>query len=113
LYSTSGLITLKLCRNAALDAGGLYSLALGIQMTSSIETAEPAPLDKIEEELLALPRAVREHLVQVLSSSLQDKDIAQLWDEEADRRHRAFVSGELTAIPAKEAIAEIRARLRK
>jgi len=78
-------------------------------MTSSIETAES--LDRIEEELLALPREVREHLAKVLESSLDGDDVEMVWDEEADRRYRAFLAGELTAIPAKEGLAQLRAQL--
>jgi hypothetical protein len=80
-------------------------------MNSSLEAAEPAPLDKIEEELLALPREVREHLARVLESSLGDNDVEMVWDQEADRRYRAFLAGELTAIPAKEGLAQLRAQL--
>jgi hypothetical protein len=82
-------------------------------MTSSIETAESAPFDKIEEELLALPREIREHLAKVLESSLGEEDVELLWDQEADRRYRAFLAGELTAIPAKEGLAQLRAQFRK
>jgi len=79
----------------------------------SIEAAQSIPLDRIEEELLALPREVREHLAKVLESSLGDDDVEMVWDQEEDRRYRAFLAGELTAIPAKEGLAQLRARLRK
>jgi hypothetical protein len=82
-------------------------------MTSSTGTAAPVSLDKIEEDLLALPREAREHLAKVLESSLGEDDVEMIWDREADRRYRAFLAGELTAIPAKEALAQLRARLRK
>ena len=78
-------------------------------MTSSIEAAES--LDRIEEELLALPREARKHLAKVLESSLGEEDVELVWDQEADRRYCAFLAGELTAIPAKEGLAQVRAQL--
>jgi hypothetical protein len=86
---------------------------IGFKMTSSIDTAAPMPLDRIEEELLALPREVREHLAKMLESSLGDDDVEMVWDQEAERRYHAFLAGELTAIPATEALAPLRAQLRK
>jgi hypothetical protein len=80
-------------------------------MSSNVETTEPVAVDKIEQELLALPREVREHLAKVLESSLGDDDVETVWDQEADRRYRAFLAGELTAIPAKEGLAQLRAQL--
>ena len=44
-------------------------------MHSSTGTAPTASLDKIEEELLALPREAREHLAKVLASSLGDDEV--------------------------------------
>ena len=78
----------------------------------SIDTTLAMPVEKLEEELLALPRSVREHLAGVLSSSLEDEDVSRVWDQEADRRFRAFLDGDLTSVPAKEAIAQLRSRLR-
>ncbi|MFL5381640.1 MAG: addiction module protein [Longimicrobiaceae bacterium] len=82
-------------------------------MSSSTGTAPTVSLEKIEEELLALPREAREHLAKVLESSLGDGEVEMVWDEEADRRYRAFLAGELTAVPAREALAQLRAQLRK
>ena len=82
-------------------------------MSSSTGTAPTVSLKKIEEELLALPREAREHLAKVLESSLGDDEVEMVWDEEADRRYRAFLGGELTAVPAKEGLAQLRAQLRK
>lgn len=79
----------------------------------SVDTTLAMPVEKLEEELLALPRVVREHLAGVLSSSLDDGDVARVWDAEADRRFRAYLAGELTSVPAKDAIAQLRSRLRK
>jgi len=82
-------------------------------MSASTEAAQPIPLDRIEEELLALPREAREHLAKILESSLGDENVEMVWDQEEDRRYRAFLAGELTAIPAKEGLAQLRAQLRK
>jgi hypothetical protein len=82
-------------------------------MSSRTEAAQPVSLDRIEEELLALPREAREHLAKVLESSLGEDDVEMAWDQEADRRYRAFLAGELTAIPAREGLAQLRAQLRK
>jgi len=82
-------------------------------MSPSTEAARPVSVDRIEEELLALPREVREHLAKVLECSLGDENVEMVWDQEEDRRYRAFLAGELTAIPAKEGLAQLRARLRK
>ena len=79
----------------------------------SVDTTLAMPVEKLEEELLALPRVVRQHLAGVLSSSLEDGDVSRVWDEEADRRFRAFLAGGLTSVPAKEAIAQLRSQLRK
>lgn len=70
------------------------------------------PLRKIEGDLLSLPREVRAHLAEVLHSSLEDEnEIAASWDEEAERRWEGYLAGEIEAVPAKEALAELRAQL--
>jgi putative addiction module component (TIGR02574 family) len=71
-------------------------------------------LEKIESDLLELPRDVRAHLAEVLLSSLDEKgDVDDEWDAEADRRYRQYLAGEVKPIPAAQALAELRARLRK
>jgi putative addiction module component (TIGR02574 family) len=75
------------------------------------------PLEKIEAELLKLPHEARAHLVEVLKSSLEDGDtdeeqIADEWAEEAHRRLQEILAGEAETIPATEAVARVRARLR-
>ena len=82
-------------------------------MTTHADPPVPASVEQIEEELLALPRAVREHLAQVLTSSLEERELARIWDEEANRRFQAYLAGELEAVDAEEGLAAIRARLRK
>ena len=50
------------------------------------------PLDQLEKDLLQLPRDVRAHLADVLAASVE-KEVAAAWDEEAERRHEAFLRG--------------------
>ncbi|HEU0053893.1 MAG TPA: addiction module protein [Longimicrobium sp.] len=69
------------------------------------------PLEKIESDLLDLPRDVRAHLAEVLLSSLDEEaDVEEEWDAEAERRYQRYRAGEVVAIPAAEALAELRAR---
>ena len=82
-------------------------------MTTHADPPVASSVEKLEEELLALPRAVREHLAQVLTSSLDERELSRVWDEEADRRFQAYLAGELDAVDAEEGLAAIRARLRK
>ena len=82
-------------------------------MTTHADPSVAISIEKMEEELLALPRAIREHLAGVLTSSLRERELSKIWDEEADRRFRAYLAGELDAVPAEEGLAAIRARLRK
>ena len=69
-------------------------------------------LDEWKQELLKLPPEVRSHLADVLAESVRG-EVEDAWDEEVQRRHQAFVRGELTAVPAKEALAELRAKMLK
>jgi hypothetical protein len=41
----------------------------------------------------------------------RDVDTSIIWDEEADRRYRAFLAGELDSVPAKEGLAQLRRRI--
>ena len=75
------------------------------------------PLEKIEAELLKLPHEDRAHLLEVLESSLEDDDVdegqvADEWAQEAHRRLEEILAGEAETIPAKDAVARLRARLR-
>jgi putative addiction module component (TIGR02574 family) len=67
-------------------------------------------LRKLEEYLLRLPAEVRAHLAELLQESLDEDAIADSWDEEAERRLDAYLAGEIKAVPAEEALAELRAR---
>lgn len=69
-------------------------------------------LEIIEAEALKLPAAERTHLLERLIVSLDtDPEIEVAWAHEADRRESALDAGETTAIPGREAIARLRARL--
>ncbi len=69
-------------------------------------------LEIIEAEALKLPAAERTHLLERLIVSLDtDPEIEAAWAQEADRRESALDAGEATAIPGREAIARLRARL--
>jgi Putative addiction module component len=72
------------------------------------------PLERIEAELLALPHDIRAQLAELLLSSLEDEDeIAEAWDEEADRRYQELLAGEVEEIPADQALAQLRAQFRR
>lgn len=69
-------------------------------------------LEIIEAEALKLPAAERTHLLERLIVSLDtDPEIEAAWAQEADRRESALDAGETAAIPGREAIARLRARL--
>jgi hypothetical protein len=73
-------------------------------------------LSDIEAEIRALPRAAQEHLLSILLEQLDhsiDPDIDGALLEEVQRRSRAFDAGLTTSIPMDEALASIRARLRR
>jgi hypothetical protein len=81
-------------------------------------------VDQLESAALSLPRPGRRRILKTLLDSLEAEPgpdaewIAEVraWmlkterevDEEADRRFRAFQAGELSSVPAKEALAELR-----
>jgi putative addiction module component (TIGR02574 family) len=76
-------------------------------------------LQQLEAEALHLPPEERADLAQRLFASLEDEDILedaaeveQAWLEEAEHRYQRYVDGETQAIPAAEAIARVRARLK-
>lgn len=67
-------------------------------------------LEQLEQELLQLPPDVRSRLADVLAESVE-REVAAAWGAEADRRYQAYLRGEIEAYPAKEALAELRAKL--
>jgi len=75
-----------------------------------------ALLERIEREAKALSREDRERLVSDLVAGLEDaplSEVDQAWIEEAERRHDAWKAGRTEAVPAEQAIAEMREKLRQ
>ncbi len=71
-------------------------------------------VEQIEAEALKLPRSVRAHLAERLISSLDDdSEIELAWEAEAERRYQQYLAGEMDSISAADALAEIRADLRR
>ena len=73
-------------------------------------------LQTIEQEAKALSREDRERLVWDLVAGLEDaplSEIDQAWIEEAERRYHAWKAGRTEAVPAGQAIAEMRGKLRQ
>jgi putative addiction module component (TIGR02574 family) len=79
----------------------------------------PLTLDQIEAEALKLTVRERADLAQRLFASLEGEEtpedpaeVEQAWLEEAERRYRRYLAGETRPVPAAEAIANVRSRLR-
>lgn len=80
----------------------------------------PAPgasnriIGQVEAEVLKLPRLVRPRLAEALIPSLdEDSEIEQAWEDEAERRYRCYLAGEEEAVPAAQALTEIRTELQR
>ncbi|HEU4558757.1 MAG TPA: addiction module protein [Longimicrobium sp.] len=69
-------------------------------------------LDELEQELLQLPPDVQARLAEVLTNNVK-RHYEAVWNEEAERRHQAYLRGELEAIPAEEVLAQVRAMIQK
>jgi len=76
-------------------------------------------LKQIEAEALHLPVEERADLAQRLFASLEGDDVLedagdveQAWLEEGERRYQRYLAGETQPVPAAEAIARVRARLK-
>ena len=70
-------------------------------------------LDELASEALDLPVTSRAELAKQLLESLDnlsETEIEKLWAEEAERRYKAYETGEIKAVPADEVFARIRAR---
>lgn len=68
---------------------------------------------KVVNDALSLPPKSRAKLAEKLLESLDDprqKEIAQLWAEEAEDRIDAYERGDLKAIPGKEVFPRLRLR---
>ena len=75
-----------------------------------------ALLEKIEQEARTLSREDRERLVSDLLAGLDGAPLSetdQAWIEEAERRYDSWKAGRTEAVPAREAIGEMRKRLRR
>lgn len=75
-----------------------------------------ALLERIEQDARTLSREDRERLVSDLLAELQDAPLSEIdlaWIEEAERRYDAWKAGQAEAVPAREAVEEMRRRLRK
>lgn len=69
-------------------------------------------IEQVEAEVLKLPRQVRARLAEALISSLdEDSEMEQAWEDVAENRYQRYLAGEEEAIPAAQALAEIRAEL--
>ena len=68
---------------------------------------------EIIQAALALPTDARAQVMKILADSLLqvNKDIEQVWLEEADARFRAFKCGEMNAVPGDEVLARLRKRI--
>jgi len=73
-------------------------------------------LKSIQTAAMQLPAQERGRLAAALLSSLESDDPSELenmWVEEADHRYRAYRAGRDKAVPAKAAIASVRASLKR
>lgn len=71
-------------------------------------------MEVLEAEVLQLAPVERSHLLERLIASLDaDPEVEEAWEREADRREAELESGLIAAVPASEAIARLRARLRR
>jgi putative addiction module component (TIGR02574 family) len=72
--------------------------------------------EKLLDEVLALPIDLRNNLIEKLIESLNlplEKNIDELWAEEADRRAMELENGDVQAIPGEIVFKEIRKRYQK
>ena len=71
-------------------------------------------LELLEAEILKLAPSDRSHLLERIIASLDpDPEIEAAWDREADRREALLNSGVTTEIPAQEAMARLRSKLKR
>ena len=72
--------------------------------------------EKLLQEVLSLPLHLRTKLIDKLIESLNipiQKEIDELWAEEAEKRVSDINSGKVKSIPGEEVFKEIRNRLKK
>ena len=69
-------------------------------------------MEQWEAEAMKLARSQRARLAERLIASLDDdSEIEDAWEELAELRYQRYLAGEEEAIPAAQALAEIRAEL--
>ncbi|HEU0014399.1 MAG TPA: addiction module protein [Longimicrobium sp.] len=70
--------------------------------------------EEVESAAMQLPRSSRARLAEKLLGSLDEEDeIEAAWNEEIERRVREIDSGQVKLIPGRQAMAELRARIRR
>jgi len=72
--------------------------------------------EKLLQEVLSLPSHLRTILIDKLIESLNipiQKEIDELWAEEAEKRISDINSGKVKSIPGEEVFEEIRSRFKK
>ena len=70
-------------------------------------------VEQLEAEVLKLPLHERARLAERLLSSLgEDSEIEQAWEDVAEARYQQYLAGEMEAVSASEALAEIHTLLR-
>lgn len=71
-------------------------------------------LEVLEAEVLQLPPVERSHLLERLIASLDiDRELEEAWEKEGDRREAELESGSVSVVSGSEAIARLRARLKR
>ena len=91
-----------------MDPGGSYGNG------EVREVADEVALKRLEADLLAQPATVRGLTANLLLSSLKTREeVETAWASEIERRHRKYLAGEITGIPAEEFIARARDRARR
>jgi len=71
---------------------------------------------ELEAKIRSLSPEDKTELLRSLIAELDgpaDADVEQAWLKEAQRRHREIEEGKVTAIPAEQVFANLRARLKK
>jgi putative addiction module component (TIGR02574 family) len=93
--------------------GGTYNVLAG-KLNGAIINSMSTLLDDLERQARALTPQEKATLARILIAELDpalDVEIEQLWIAEAQRRYRAFLNGELKALPGDEVMAKARSRL--
>jgi hypothetical protein len=84
----------------------------GLSIAAALEITMATNLEVLEAEALKLNPADRSRLLERLIASLDtDPELEAVWEQEADRREALLASGAVTEVPAREALARLRARL--